>query len=114
MAVWHCRALGSWLAALALVAHAAPALAACDGAERIRLRAPVPLSEQERALLRNLPPLRIYAVNAPPMTRYDPQRATYTGISPDVLQAFKSTGPGWQTRIHALLRQAVERGLEKT
>ena len=85
MAVWHRRALGRWLAALALVAHAAPALAACDGAERIRLRAPVLLSEQERALLRNLPPLRIYAVNAPPMTRYDPQRATYTGISPDVL-----------------------------
>ena len=28
MAVWHRRALGRWLAALALVAHAAPALAA--------------------------------------------------------------------------------------
>ena len=35
-------------------------------------------------------------------------------VDADVLQAFKSTGPGWQTRIHALLRQAVERGLEKT
>ncbi len=86
LAAWHrSRVLRGWLAALALVTHAAPALAACDGAERIRLRAPVPLSEQERALLRDLPPLRIYAVNAPPMTRYDPQRATYTGISPDVL-----------------------------
>ena len=35
-------------------------------------------------------------------------------VDADVLQAFKSTGPGWQTRINALLRQAVERGLEKT
>ena len=73
------------LAALALVAHAAPALAACDGAERIRLRSPVVVSAQERAVLSALAPLRIYAVNAPPMTRYYPQRAIYTGISPDVL-----------------------------
>ena len=35
-------------------------------------------------------------------------------VDADVLQAFKSTGPGWQTRINALLRQAVARGLEKT
>lgn len=31
-------------------------------------------------------------------------------IDADVLAAFKATGPGWQTRIHALLRDAVEKG----
>jgi len=30
-----------------------------------------------------------------------------------VLEAFKATGPGWQTRINALLREAVKRGLVK-
>lgn len=32
-------------------------------------------------------------------------------VDADVLAAFKATGPGWQTRIHALLREAVQRGL---
>ena len=32
-------------------------------------------------------------------------------IDADVLVALKATGPGWQTRINALLREAVERGL---
>lgn len=31
-------------------------------------------------------------------------------IDADVLAAFKATGPGWQTRINALLRDAVEKG----
>jgi uncharacterized protein (DUF4415 family) len=31
-------------------------------------------------------------------------------IDADVLAAFKATGPGWQTRINALLREAVESG----
>ena len=31
-------------------------------------------------------------------------------IDADVLAALKATGPGWQTRINALLREAVERG----
>lgn len=30
-------------------------------------------------------------------------------IDADVLAALKATGPGWQTRINALLREAVER-----
>lgn len=34
-------------------------------------------------------------------------------VDADVLDAFKATGPGWQTRINALLRDAVERGLVK-
>ena len=31
-------------------------------------------------------------------------------IDAEVLAAFKATGPGWQTRINALLREAVEQG----
>ena len=34
-------------------------------------------------------------------------------VDADVLDAFKATGPGWQTRINALLRDAVKRGLAK-
>ena len=32
-------------------------------------------------------------------------------IDPDVLTAFKATGPGWQTRINDVLRDAVARGV---
>jgi uncharacterized protein (DUF4415 family) len=31
----------------------------------------------------------------------------------DVLEAFKATGQGWQTRINAALRKAVAHGLTK-
>ncbi|MFT3816462.1 MAG: BrnA antitoxin family protein [Rubrivivax sp.] len=31
----------------------------------------------------------------------------------EVLAAFRATGPGWQTRINALLREAVEHGRVK-
>lgn len=31
-------------------------------------------------------------------------------VDADVLQAFKATGPGWQTRINKLLREAVASG----
>lgn len=34
-------------------------------------------------------------------------------VDADVLAAFKATGPGWQTRIHALLREAVAAGKVK-
>ena len=34
-------------------------------------------------------------------------------VDAEVLEAFKATGPGWQTRINALLRDAVARGLVK-
>ena len=34
-------------------------------------------------------------------------------VDAEVLEAFKATGPGWQTRINALLREAVKRGLVK-
>jgi len=31
-------------------------------------------------------------------------------VDPDVLAAFKATGRGWQTRMHNLIREAVEQG----
>jgi uncharacterized protein (DUF4415 family) len=34
-------------------------------------------------------------------------------VDAEVLDAFKATGPGWQTRINVLLRDAVARGLVK-
>ncbi len=35
-------------------------------------------------------------------------------VDADVLDAFKATGQGWQTRINAALREAVAHGLTKT
>ena len=35
-------------------------------------------------------------------------------VDADVLDAFKATGPGWQTRINALLRDAVAHGVVKS
>ena len=32
-------------------------------------------------------------------------------VDADVLDAFKATGPGWQTRINAILLKAVRKGL---
>jgi uncharacterized protein (DUF4415 family) len=34
-------------------------------------------------------------------------------VDAEVLEAFKATGAGWQTRINALLRDAVKHGLAK-
>lgn len=34
-------------------------------------------------------------------------------VDAEVLEAFKATGQGWQTRINAVLRDAVEHGLKK-
>ena len=40
----------------------------------------------------------------------NPKVHTRLRIDPDVLEHFKATGPGWQTRINAVLREAVEKG----
>jgi len=40
----------------------------------------------------------------------NPKRATTIRLSPDVIDAFRATGKGWQTRIDAVLREAVEQG----
>jgi uncharacterized protein (DUF4415 family) len=34
-------------------------------------------------------------------------------VDADVLDAFKATGPGWHTRINAVLRDAVAHGVAK-
>ena len=31
-------------------------------------------------------------------------------VDTEALEAFKATGPGWQTRINALLHNAIKRG----
>ena len=44
----------------------------------------------------------------PPVAR--PKAALTMRVDADALDAFKANGPGWQTRINALLRDAVRRG----
>ncbi len=39
------------------------------------------------------------------------KQAVTVRFSPEVLEAFKATGPGWQTRINDVLRDAVARGV---
>lgn len=39
-----------------------------------------------------------------------PKAALTMRVDADVLAALKATGPGWQTRINELLRDAVRRG----
>lgn len=39
-----------------------------------------------------------------------PKAALTMRVDADVLDAFKASGPGWQTRINALLRDAVRSG----
>jgi uncharacterized protein (DUF4415 family) len=42
-----------------------------------------------------------------------PKEAVKLRISPDVLDYFRSGGPGWQTRINATLERAVSRQRKK-
>ena len=59
------------------------------------------LTDAEIAQLR---PLR----GRPPLAR--PKAALTMRVDADVLDALKASGPGWQTRINELLRDAVRRG----
>jgi uncharacterized protein (DUF4415 family) len=43
----------------------------------------------------------------------NPKRAVSLRLDPDVLAHFRSTGPGWQSRINALLRKAAKLPKEK-
>ena len=61
----------------------------------------VELTDAEMAQLR---PMR----GRPPLAR--PKAALTMRVDADVLDALKATGPGWQTRINDLLRDAVRRG----
>ena len=42
-----------------------------------------------------------------------PKEAVKLRISPDVLEHYRSGGPGWQTRINATLERAVSREKRK-
>ena len=42
-----------------------------------------------------------------------PKEAIKLRISPDVLEYFRASGPGWQTRINATLERAVSRERKK-
>jgi uncharacterized protein (DUF4415 family) len=61
----------------------------------------VELTDAEFAQMR---PLR----GRPPLAR--PKAALTMRVDADVLDALKASGPGWQTRINELLRDAVRRG----
>jgi len=60
-----------------------------------------PLSDAELAHLR---PAR----GRPPATIKRPMLSMR--VDPDVLAHLRASGKGWQTKVNALLRQAVERG----
>ena len=61
----------------------------------------VELTDADMARLR---PLR----GRPPLAR--PKAALTMRVDANVLDALKASGPGWQTRINDLLRDAVRRG----
>ncbi|MDR0216498.1 MAG: GGDEF domain-containing protein [Comamonas sp.] len=56
---------------------------ACNGAQNIRLLHPVEISPEELAEFHAMPPLRVLAVDAPPMSRYDKRRDSYAGVAVD-------------------------------
>ena len=43
-----------------------------------------------------------------------PKKSVHLRLSPDVLAHFRSTGPGWQTRIDETLRKATKLGTRKS
>lgn len=77
----------------------------CEGAQNIRLVRPVAISEQERKAIQAMAPLRVLAVDAPPMSRYDKDSQSYGGVGVDV----------WCFITHQLgLRYQIEPGREQT
>ena len=42
-----------------------------------------------------------------------PKKSVHLRLSPDVLEHFRNTGPGWQTRIDDTLRKAAKLGARK-
>ncbi|MGY2049724.1 BrnA antitoxin family protein [Methylobacterium sp. JK268] len=39
-----------------------------------------------------------------------PKRQVTLRLDPDVIDRFRASGPGWQVRINAILREALDRG----
>ncbi len=42
-----------------------------------------------------------------------PKKSVHLRLSPDVLEHFRKSGPGWQTRIDETLRKAAKLGARK-
>ena len=45
-----------------------------------------------------------------PPTGAQPKRQVTLRLDPDVIEAFRASGPGWQSRINAALRKAAGLG----
>ena len=69
--------------ALCLVFLNSAALA-CESSQTIRLLKPVNISAELKAEAAALPPLRVLAVDAPPLAHYNEKTKTYTGVGIDI------------------------------
>lgn len=69
--------------ALCLVFLNSAALA-CESTQTIRLLKPVNISAELKAEAAALPPLRVLAVDAPPLAHYNEKTKTYTGVGIDI------------------------------
>ena len=57
---------------------------ACESKQHIQLLNPVKIDTELRAELQAMKPLKVVAVNAPPLARYDEKQQTYSGIGIDI------------------------------
>jgi len=96
------RRLRAAVAAVLCAVACAQALA-CDG--DIRLHRAVTLSAAERAAVAAMAPLTVLAVDAPPMSRWNPSGRNYSGVAVDVL-CFIAAQTG--------LRYVIEPGRDQT
>jgi len=67
-----------------------------------------PLTDEEWEAARPLMRIGVRPVGRPKVET--PKPKVTMRLSPDVLAALRATGRGWQTRIDALLREAIEQG----
>jgi diguanylate cyclase (GGDEF)-like protein len=86
--VQHCKFAGMHrrlvTLGIALCLFSVTSASACEGDQNIRLLEPVKISAEKRAEFQAMPPLRVVAVSAPPMARYEEDQKIYSGIGIDV------------------------------
>lgn len=85
---------------------------ACNGAQHIRLLHPVEISPEELAEFRAMAPLRMLAVDAPPMSRYDKKQGSYTGVAVDTW-CFITNKLGLRYEIDSARDQTVASKIEQ-
>lgn len=85
---------------------------ACNGAQNIRLLHPVEISPEELAEFRAMTPLRMLAVDAPPMSYYDKKQGSYTGVAVDTW-CFITNKLGLRYEIDADHDQTVSSKIEQ-